>query len=320
MQQNQALEMLKLGYNVFLTGAAGSGKTFILNQYIAHLRKFHVPVAVTASTGIAATHLDGVTIDSWSGVGIRESLTDQDIKELQNKLHLRIRLLATKVLIIDEVSMIHASKLDLIDKVLRTFRNSVHPFGGMQVIFCGDFFQLPPVGDGSNGHDYIFKSEVWKNMNLHICYLEKAHRQKEDSYLKILEGIRTNHMSDSTLQILISRIGKPVTSHVAIPKLYTHNVDVDTINLQELEKINQKTHEYIMQAKGPLPLIEAMKKSCLAPEKLILKKNATVMFVRNNMKEGFVNGTLGKVVGFDRETNPIVEIISKKKITVYPQS
>ena len=328
MQQKQALEMLKLGYNVFLTGAAGSGKTFLLNQYIAHLQKFHVPVAVTASTGIAATHMDGVTIDSWSGVGIAESLTDQNIKNLQNKLHLRIRLLATKVLIIDEVSMIHASKLDLIDRVLRTFRSSNHPFGGMQVIFCGDFFQLPPVcfaeastrrvGDGSNGHDYIFKSRVWNSMNIRICYLEKAHRQKEDGYLKILDAVRANHMDDATFQILISRIGKPITSHMAIPKLFTHNVDVDAINLQELEKINEKPHEYSMKTKGPPPLVEAMKKSCLAPERLTLKRGATVMFVRNNMKEGFVNGTLGKVVAFDRDNNPIVELLSNRKITVYP--
>jgi len=320
MNQKQALDILKLGHNVFLTGAAGAGKTFLLNQYIAYLNKHNVKMGITASTGIAATHMNGVTIDSWSGLGMRMSLTEADINELQNKLHLKLRLLGAKVLIIDEVSMIHAGKLDLIDKICRVFRGNNLPFGGIQVIFCGDFFQLPPVGEGENGDDYIFKSHIWNNMDLRICYLEKAHRQKEEDYLQILNAIRANHVPDTTLQILIKRIGHPIHSSITIPKLYTHNVDVDLINAEELEKINEKPHVYEMQSKGMINLIESMKKACLAPEKLILKKHVIVMFVRNNVKAGFVNGTLGKIIGFDRSNNPVVELFSKRKITVYPMS
>lgn len=320
MKQKEILDIFKLGYNVFLTGEAGSGKTYLLNKYIQYLQKKFVVLGITASTGIAATHLNGITLDSWSGLGIREKLSDEDIKDLQNKLYLKIRLIGTKVLIIDEVSMIHANKLDLVDKICRIFRNIDLPFGGIQVIFCGDFFQLPPVGDQTIGTDYIFKSYIWKSMDLHICYLDQQHRQKEQSYLQILNAIRRNHMDDETLSLLIKRIGHPISSSVAIPKLYTHNVDVDTINLQELEKIQEQAQVYEMKSNGLPNLVDMMKKSCLSPEKLILKKGATVMFVRNNLKVGFVNGTIGKVINFDRSNNPMVETLSKKRIRVFPMT
>jgi DNA replication protein DnaC len=145
MTQNEALDILKMGKHVFLTGAPGAGKTHTLRAYISYLKEKHIPVAVTASTGIAATHLGGTTIHAWSGLGIKDTLSAQDIDEMEERKYLWERYEKTKVLIIDEISMLHHFRFDLLDKLVRSFKRKDIPFGGMQVVLCGDFFQLPPI-------------------------------------------------------------------------------------------------------------------------------------------------------------------------------
>ena len=121
MKQETALKLLKAGENVFLTGSAGAGKTYTLNQYINYLKARKVPVAITASTGIAATHMNGMTIHTWAGIGIKEYLTDSDLKSLKERKYLRDHIEKAKVLIIDEVSMLHARQLNLVNQVLKYF-------------------------------------------------------------------------------------------------------------------------------------------------------------------------------------------------------
>lgn len=316
MLQNEALEILKMGYNVFLTGEAGTGKTYVLHKYIEFLKKKNISIAVTASTGVAATHLDGVTIDSWSGLGIRNELTDKDLNELAHKFHLRKRLLDTKVLVIDEISMIHGGRFDLIDKILRFIRNSQSPFGGIQVILSGDLFQLPPVSNNRKDIDFIFKSRAWCKLNLKICYLHEPKRHKKGDLLSILTDIRQARVTDNTRNLLLSSREKKVANSFSPTKLYTHNVDVDEINRQELDKISSDNHQFFMTVLGPEKLTLQMKRSCLAPEVLDLKRGALVMFVRNNFEQGYVNGTLGKVTGFTKIYDPVVETLAHKKITV----
>ena len=145
MTQEQALEILKSGKNAFITGPAGSGKTFLLNRYIEWLKGCGINAAVTASTGIAATHLNGITIHSWTGMGVRDEISAKDIKELVKRGYLRRRFLGTSVLVIDEVSMLGGYQLDIADQLFRAFKQIDAPFGGVQVVLCGDFFQLPPI-------------------------------------------------------------------------------------------------------------------------------------------------------------------------------
>ena len=140
MTQDETLDLLKLGENVFLTGAAGSGKTWLLNTYINHLRRHGVDVAVTASTGIAATHLSGRTIHSWSGIGVRDALTDGDLEKLLRNKRLKRNYTRTRVLIIDEISMLHPHQLDMVQRLARLMLDAGQPFGGLQVVLCGDFF------------------------------------------------------------------------------------------------------------------------------------------------------------------------------------
>lgn len=128
MRQEQALQLLKMGKNVFLTGAAGSGKTYLLNQYIQYLKTHHVSVSVTASTGIAATHLQGSTIHAWSGIGVKDVLTEKDLEKILTTSHLKRNYQKTKVLIIDEVSMLHAHQLDMVDQAARFVLGNNKPF------------------------------------------------------------------------------------------------------------------------------------------------------------------------------------------------
>jgi len=322
MTQDEALDILKTGCNVFLTGQAGSGKTYLLNRYIEYLRQHNVGVAVTASTGIAATHMNGMTIHSWSGIGIKDELTEAGLREIFRKRHVNERFRNTSVLIIDEISMLHGHRLDLVQKVARALKNNfVAPFGGMQVVLCGDFFQLPPVSRGGNAADsFAFKSESWEGMEIKVCNLETQFRQTDAEYSGILNNIRGNSVDEKTIELLRSRFDAKL-SDGAITRLYTHNIDVDKINNEELNKLSGRTLRYRMRNKGRARLAERMRKNCLAPEELVLKNNAVVMFVRNNFDKGYVNGTLGIVVGFDSDTGfPIVRTKKGIDIIASPES
>ena len=138
MNQANALDLLMMGHNVFLTGQAGSGKTYLLNRYIDFLKKHKVNVAVTASTGIAATHLNGMTIHSWSGIGIKDTLSEKDIHKLLASQKLRERVQAAKVLVIDEISMLHHFRFDLLDKS----QHLVRSLGGKGKVFKTFLFEL----------------------------------------------------------------------------------------------------------------------------------------------------------------------------------
>lgn len=316
MQQKDALEIMKMGYNVYLTGEAGTGKTYVLNTYIKHLRKKHIAVAITASTGIAATHLDGTTIDAWSGLGIKDNISEIEIKELSHKFRLQKRIRETKVLVIDEVSMLHGRRFDAMDRIIRYLRQNNEPFGGLQVILSGDLFQLPPVTRNHETIDFIFKSLVWKELKLAICYLVQPRRHTDQKLLTILKAIRHNEVNSNIHELLASVMQKTRTTKTTTPKLYTHNIDVDSINQKELAKIHGEPHRYAMITIGPEKIVETMKRSCLASETLELKKGALVMCVRNNYEKEYVNGTLGHVVGFSKNDVPIIETASRQKITV----
>src|SRR5690349_5240990 len=171
MLQEEAFNLLKMGKNIFLTGAAGAGKTYLLNKYIAWLKENNVRAAVTASTGIAATHLQGTTIHSWSGIGVKDHLTTKDLEYLLKTSHIKRNYKKTKVLIIDEISMLHKHQLDMVDMIARYILNSDVPFAGIQVVLCGDFFQLPPISSGSlvDEKHFAFESLVWKSGHFHVC-------------------------------------------------------------------------------------------------------------------------------------------------------
>jgi ATP-dependent DNA helicase PIF1 len=302
MTQKDALTILKTGANVFLTGFAGSGKTYVLRQYISYLKQNKVSVAVTASTGIAASHMDGMTIHSWSGLGIKDSLSLYDLEILEDKKYLHDRFAKVKVLIIDEISMLHHYRLDLVDKVLKHFKRNSLPFGGMQVILCGDFFQLPPISRSYQGElpaKFAFHSQAWQELDLKVCYLTEFHRHNDQNFINILNAIRENKVDESIVEALAkarNSFSEKSDSATDLTKLYTHNEDVDSINLSKLNAMPGENYLHRMATYGKDMIISSLKNSCLAPDLLNVKVGASVMFVKNNYEAGYVNGTLGKVV------------------------
>ncbi len=312
MRQAQALSVLLTGANVFLTGPPGAGKTYVLNEFIKRARKQGKTVAVTASTGIAATHLSGTTIHSWSGLGIRDSLTQHDHDWLAANDRLRKRYNATDILVLDEVSMLHGSRLDMINQACKLLRQNDEPFGGMQVVLVGDLFQLPPVSPGRDVFDFAHLSTAWQELNLEICYLTEQHRQSEDGLLELLTALRSGDFEESHYELLRSRMGHD-PSGVTITRLYTHNADVDTINDRHLKALDTESKTYAMATKGSQAKKDQLIKSVLAPEKLQIKIGAEVMFVANKFAEGFVNGSRGTVVGF-KDHWPLVKLLDNGRV------
>lgn len=319
MTQDEALAILKTGLNVFLTGEPGSGKTHTINRYVMWLRERGIEPAVTASTGIAATHIGGMTIHSWSGIGIKRDISDYDIELIQSREKTARRIVDAKVLIIDEISMLDAATLDSVDRVLRTLRRKTlrpeEPFGGLQVIFVGDFFQLPPVSQ-DHRTQFAFESGAWQEANPVISYLNEQHRQDDGDFLDLLTAMRHGAFTRTHRMRLESRIGIFSKKEVAT-RLYTHNENVDRINQESLRKLDEQGRQYQMTSRGSKALVEALKKNCLSPEVLELKIGARVMFTRNNFDAGFVNGTLGTVTGFSSLGLPIVETKEGSKTVDY---
>ena len=304
MRQSSALDILKTGQNVFLTGSAGSGKTYTLNQYIDYLRARRVPVAVTASTGIAATHMNGTTIHSWSGIGIKDELTDRDLSNLSRKQFLADRLKDTAVLIIDEISMLHAKQINLVSQVLKHVRKNDAAFGGIQVVVAGDFFQLPPIGSKgeTNREKFAFMSEAWLDAKFHICYLSEQHRQVSEAANggldldDILNQIRRQEVTFEAIAALEATFDQNVD--IKRTRLYTHNLNVNSINDKELAALDGEMMRFTATSTGDSKLVETLKKTVRTQDDLVLKVGAKVMFIKNNTELGVSNGTMGELIGF----------------------
>lgn len=321
MKQSTALDILKSGKNVFLTGSAGAGKTYTLNQYLHYLRARDIHVAVTASTGIASTHMNGMTIHSWSGIGILDELTPKDIARIKKRATVTERMQKTHVLIIDEISMLHKKQFDLISQILQEVRNNLLPFGGVQVIVAGDFFQLPPVGERgeTNKEKFAFMSQAWLDADFQICYLTEQYRQTVKADETYFEPTKTDepldHYHGLDLNAILNQIRSQNFTADIVPaleattrhtldgnctRLYTHNFNVQTINDEELEKLTTPAMTYTGFGLGEEKLVETLKKSVRNSPDLTLKLGAKVMFIKNNSDLNVSNGTMGEIVDFVR--------------------
>jgi hypothetical protein len=342
MTQEHALNILKTGANVFLTGEPGAGKTHTINVLVNYLRSCDVEPAITASTGIAATHIGGMTIHSWSGIGIKTKLDKYDLDKIASSEYIVKRVNRTKVLIIDEVSMLSPNMLDMIDMVCREIKQSSEPFGSIQIILVGDFFQLPPIvkrppdADSYGGATekekqnllisqvgpvgkFAYDSGAWQRARFVVCYLTEQHRQDDKDFLSVLSAIRANKFLPVHRDHINKRNIDVDDMPENITKLFSHNLDVDRINNNELAKLEDEKKCFEMSGSGKEKIIETLKKGCLSPENLELKIGAVVMCTKNNQKEHFVNGTLGIVVGFDEFNGyPIIKNRNGRNIVIEP--
>ena len=330
MTQDEALSILKTGANVFLTGEPGSGKTHTINRYVAYLRSCGIEPSITASTGIAATHIGGMTIHSWSGIGVKSRITREDIEFLGQRERLVRRIINARVLIIDEISMLAADTLDSVELVMRSLRNSEAPFGGVQIVLVGDFFQLPPVEPrraqgaieeiplGASATQFAFRSRAWEKTNPIVCFISEQHRQEDAAFLEALAALRRGDITEEVRACFSAR-SLPIPSNGVFTKLFPHNADVDRINEAELSKLSVSGHTFRMTGRGAPLLIESLKKSCLSPERLSLKVGAKVMFTKNDVEGKFVNGTTGEVIGFSKMNGyPVVKAKGARTIEAEP--
>ena len=318
MTQGEALSILKTGANVFLTGEPGSGKTHTINAFITWLRASGIEPSVSAATGIAATHVSGMTLHSWSGIGIADNLSEADVDRIASKEHVARRINKAKVLIIEEISMLSASTFEAADAVCREVRRDSRPFGGLTVILVGDFFQLPPVSKGRQAA-FAFESRTWRELNPITCYLTEQYRQDDEAFLNVLSAIRSGDVEELHYESLASRELTGEALPEDAPKLFSHNADVDRLNADALTALSGNARKFLMTTSGRENLVEGLKRGCLSPEVLELKEGARVMFTKNSPQGKFVNGTLGTVTTFEKGSGlPVVETNAGLRVTAEP--
>ena len=293
----------------------------MLNQFIQHLKDAKVEVAITASTGIAATHIKGSTIHSWSGIGVKMKILPKELINLKKKKQLREKFFKTKVLVIDEISMLHQQQINSIHQILCFCMDSYEAFGGLQVVLCGDFFQLPPIGQyGERSRDkFAFMSSAWQDANFNVCYLTEQFRQNDSQLNDILGEIRKGHVTSSSRAALIAASKTTFESGIEPTKLYTHNEDVDFINNTHLADLPGISRFFRAKTSGDKSLLVILKKQVMTQSSMPLRVGAKVMFVKNNPSKGFINGTLGEIIEWSELGLPIVKTIDNERVIAAPE-
>ncbi len=321
----QALQIIHYTRNsLFLTGKAGTGKSTLLRYIASTTKKKHV---ILAPTGIAAINAGGVTLHSFFKLPFHPLLpndTRYSVRNIRNTLRYngeKIKMLRElELIIIDEISMVRADIIDFIDKVLRVYcRNMREPFGGKQMLFVGDIYQLEPVlkeEDRQLLHNFyqgyfFFDAIVFRTFRLISIELRKVYRQSDPVFINILDHIRSNHATDADLALL----NKRVTTNQVVPSdnemritLSTRRETVDYINQQELAKLSGDTVVFTGIIKGEFP-----ENSLPTPIKLEVKPGAQVIFIKNDMSHRWVNGTLGTVTCIDKSKQIITVVTDDKK-------
>jgi ATP-dependent DNA helicase PIF1 len=319
--QLEVVKAFEEGKNLFVTGGAGSGKSYLLS----FLKRNYASLGleVTASTGIAAVNIGGSTIHSWAGIGLANLPIAQIIENLLSPKLARVRrkIRRARALAIDEISMISAEVFEILNQVFQSVRENDKPMGGIQILLFGDFLQLPPVNRGSADFNFCFNSKTWQNLDLQSFALDGSFRQSDEIFVKILNNLRVGNLTKFDREVLESRIGLEDLSAIRPTILTTHNLKVEQINNLELKKIPREEVVHRGEYFGEPAKIEFLKKNCLAPELLSLKAGSQVMMIKNTyQKEGIINGSLGIIRDFSpRKNYPVVEFSNKKIITIAPE-
>ena len=338
-EQMAAAKEVLAGRNVFITGLPGCGKSFLLKKLIGilHLRKGHEAVAVCASTGVAGIHIGGATIHSYLGCGKGESEEDWDRASCSQKAAKRIR--RTEVLLIDEVSMLSGEFLQKASEIVARIRASEKPFGGLQVVLCGDFLQLPPI----KGNFMAFQSTVWQALNLRHIVLKHNFRQSHDhGFQSLLGQLRLGILEKSKLAATLDNEGAKV-----YPKIVSTKNEAQEINSTNLGILPDKVRTFAAQDKADRlddPAVVNALENLLVETTLELKVGCVVMLLQNlrlpsdckpmvfntprkgrkrpldytsfmdlpseyqGLQTPLVNGSMGMVVGFEHSPEHGIDI------------
>lgn len=314
------IDLIEKKENIFITGGAGTGKSYILNQLRYYYKN---KLQVTSTTGISALNVSGQTIHSWAGIGIADKSIDIVVAGIKKKPTLLKQILLTEILAIDEISMLDNDTMDYLNDVLKAVRKDSRPFGGIQILLFGDFFQLPPVGLSDDENiDFCFNCRTWKELNLKTVLLTEVKRQSDLEFINALNNVRedktdiedlkvffkcdyeadfepprdilqifsTNNRADAYNSQCYNEIEATPYQYSSKDELYIYSKhgDCDVINLDsdEANKISEYDHK----------CIKRFNEDCKAPRTLELKVGCRVMLVKNqNIKAGLVNGSCGTV-------------------------
>lgn len=334
---NKITEMINQGENLFITGYAGTGKSYILNKL---KKKFKIDV--TSTTGLAAVNVQGQTIHSWSGVGICSKPVEDVVEKILKRANLKKQILNCKILAIDEISMLDARTFDYIDTVLRTLKDGSKPFGGIQVLLFGDFFQLPPV---EKGNGFCFDSKCWQDLDLKTVFLEKIYRQNDEQFIRSLNNLRLNQLTEDDVRLFYDREVNYDTYESDILHIFSTNKEADNYNNFKFNSVQKSLHKFVSAdkihrkkstidfdknnlndklTKFDIMTWETFDKCCKAPAELELKEGCKVMLLKNlSFSKGLINGSCGTVLELVEDSiivkfdNGVEEVIPKHVFEAY---
>lgn len=299
-EQQAVVNDIEKGCNIFVTGGAGTGKTFLLNYLKNKYKKMHI----TASSDEAAVNVGGVNLNVWAGLQTDQSSLEVAFQRVINSYHknLRSKLKKAKMLAIDEISMISSSLFDRLNDLLQKVRENEKTFGGIQVIAFGDFLQLPPQ---EKTPSYCFESKAWREGDFQCHSLVEVFRKDDPSLINLLSNIRFDNIKSGDLKKLKKRVNAKNNSLFIKPVVIkSKDDDSDKINEEQLKKIKGEEKVYEKKEEGEPELL----KGCQAPNKLVIKKGAQVIMLKDKYKNhGIYNGSVGVVTDFNDRNYPVVK-------------
>uniref|UniRef100_A0A1I7UD53 ATP-dependent DNA helicase PIF1 n=1 Tax=Caenorhabditis tropicalis TaxID=1561998 RepID=A0A1I7UD53_9PELO len=292
--------------NVFFTGSAGTGKSVILRRIIEMLPAGST--YITAATGVAASQIGGITLHAFCGFRYENSTAEQCLQQVLRHSHMVKQWKQCAHLIIDEISMIDLAFFEMLEYIARAVRNNDNPFGGIQLIVTGDFFQLPPVTKNNEPPTFCFESEAWNRCIQKTIVLSNVKRQNDMTFVRILNSVRVGKCDQKSADLLRDSVKNQFPSNVVPTKLCTHSDDADRINKSSLEAT--KGSEKTFHAYDDDQFHE--KARTLAVKQLTLKIGAQVMLIKNlDVNKGLCNGSRGIVESFSEAGNPVVRFITQ---------
>ena len=313
-EQESVLHFVKQRKNVFMTSPAGYGKSYVIERIVYWAKTEKISFGVTAMTGTAAILINGRTLHSFLGIGLGKDKAE-DLASVCNK-YVKQKLMKLRLLIVDEVSMLDIELFEKISTYLGLIRKKPDiPFGGIQLLFSGDMFQLPPVKG-----DYCFQSKLWEQCQFQIVQFTKNMRQQKDtSFQTLLQSLRIGHCSTTELQQLKSLSNTEFTNGITPTRLYSLNIDVDNINQIELQELIKTTHPilktYSIRFRNKISQAKTLIKSMNVPESIQLCSNAQVVLTRNlQIESGLVNGSRGVVL----EVTDSAVLVKFQNGVIYP--